>query len=611
MDITTTLQADVAAAIKAEFGADIPAGEIVIQPTRPDFEGDFTVVTFSLSKPLRSAPPQIAEKLGTALTGRSDIVDSYSVVKGFLNLHLSDECWRRLLDQMISSEAWWQGDPTGEKVMVEFSSPNTNKPLHLGHVRNILLGWSISQILQEQGHEVIKVQVVNDRGIAICKSMLAWSLWADGATPESTGTKPDHFVGQWYVDFEKKFAEEYTKWQDTGDAKDLLADAPDDVGPADFFKRYKNTYFNTISPLGSQARELLLKWEDGDEETIALWRKMNGWVYAGFESTYGRMGVEFDKLYYESETYLLGKEMVQQGLDSGVFYRKEDNSVWVDLEDQGLDQKIVMRSDGTSVYLTQDLGTAQLRYEDFGTERMIYVVADEQNYHFDVLFASLKLLGAPYSDGLYHLSYGMVDLPTGRMKTREGTVVDADDLMDEVYQAVKEVVDERGELAPLPEEEREAILQQVSLAALKFFIIKVEPKKRMTFDPKESVDLQGQTGPYIQNAYVRIQSILRKAGEVPEPGNDYTLNQAERDLLASLNGFKAAIAQAAEQYNPGHVANYCYSLAKTFHKYYHDYRILNAETEDTRAIRLNLIEQISIVLRRGMHLLGIEMPSRM
>ena len=610
MDIFEHIQAAVAAAVKRSFDADIEASRILVQPTRKEFEGDYTAVIFPLVKQLRQAPEALGNAIGEDLVANDPDIAGFSVVKGFLNLSLSDTYWGNVLKRISTTSDWWKCPPQGGKAMVEFSSPNTNKPLHLGHIRNILLGWSMSRILEAVGVDVVKVQIVNDRGIAICKSMLAWQKFANGETPESAGVKSDHFVGQWYVRFDKELGIEYEKWQETDTAKDLAESAEDKEA---FFKKYKNTYFNEHSQLGREAREMLLKWEANDPEVRALWQQMNNWVYAGFDSTYESMKVEFDKLYYESDTYLLGLKLVDEGLEKGVFYRKDDGSVWIDLEDVGMDQKIVLRSDGTSVYLTQDLGTAQLRYEDFGTERMIYVVGDEQNYHFKVLFECMKRLGAPYADGLFHLSYGMVDLPDGKMKSREGTVVDADDLMEEVYQEARKAASERGEIAQLEEEEQEEILRRISLSALKYFIIKVEPKRRMTFNPAESVDMQGQTGPYIQNAYVRIQSILRKAQQSASDGTGsaYVLNTEERNLLATLLGYTQVVEQAAEQYNPGAIANYCYQLAKALHRYYHEFRILNAETDAARSARLQLIEQIGVALREGMYLLGIEMPSRM
>ena len=610
MEISSKIQDIVASAVKAAYAVELPADTIQVQATRADFEGDFTIVTFPLAGRLKEAPPVIADKLGQYLVDHEELVSEFGVVKGFLNLSLSQAHWYEELKTMNSSDTWWKGDPSGRRVLVEYSSPNTNKPLHLGHVRNILLGWSMSCILKASGDEVYRVQIINDRGIAICKSMLSWQKWGEGITPEAAGVKPDHFVGDWYVQFEKEFRSEYEGWQQSEEATALF-ESSDSENEEDFFKGYKNTYFNEQSTLGREARSMLIAWEDNDPTVRGLWNQMNGWVYDGFNTTYDRIGVRFDKLYYESETFLLGKEMVREGIDKGVFFQRDDGSVWVDLTEAGMDEKILLRSDGTSVYVTQDLGTAQLRYDDFGTEHMIYVVGDEQNYHFKVLFETLKRLEKPYAGGLYHLSYGLVDLPTGRMKTREGTVVDADDLMDEVYNEVKKEAEERGEIVILPKEEQEAILHKVSLGALKYFIIKVEAKKRMTFNPAESVDLQGQTGPYIQNAYVRIQSILRKAGGVPELDESYKFNNAERELIQLMSSFRTVIKQSADQYNPGHLANYCYTLAKTLHRYYHDFRILNAESDEARIFRLNLINQIGNVIEAGMKMLGIDMPSRM
>ena len=492
-----------------------------------------------------------------------------------------------------------------QKVLVEFASPNTNKPLHLGHIRNILLGWSTSKILQACGHDVKRVQIVNDRGIAICKSMLAWQKFGEGATPQSTGIKSDHFVGDWYVRFEKEFTAEYKAWQETAAAKDLYSKRKETENTEqEFFKGYKNHYFNTASILGGEARELLLKWEAHDPDTIALWKKMNGWVYEGFEETYASLGVTFDKLYFESDTYLLGKDLIEDGLKQGSFYKKDDGSVWVDLTDAGLDHKLLLRSDGTSVYMTQDLGTAQERYHDFGAERMVYVVADEQNYHFQALFAIMAKLRAPYAKGLYHLSYGMVELPEGKMKSREGTVVDADDLMADVIEEARQAAAEREMTDP-------EIVRRIGMAALKYFMIKVDPRKRMTFDPKASVDLQGQTGPYIQNAYVRIQSILRKAGDTRGSYEGYVLNDDEKLLLNMLGQCPHIIDSAAKEYSPALVANYAFALAKEYHRYYHDVKVLQAETEAAKEFRLILIKLIADVLRHTMDLLGIEMPERM
>ncbi|MDX1942558.1 MAG: arginine--tRNA ligase [Saprospiraceae bacterium] len=628
LHITTIIQEHIIKAVQELYGEIIPDTQVQISATRKEFEGDYTIVTFPFTKIAKKKPEEIGEELGSYLVANVAEVKAFNVIKGFLNLVVSDGFWTSFLEQIYDNPNHGQHSPSGEKVMVEFSSPNTNKPLHLGHIRNNLLGWSCSKILEAAGYEVVRVQVVNDRGIAICKSMLAWQKFGNDATPESTGIKSDHFVGDYYVLFEQKFQEEYKVWQQTEVAKTLFEQRKKkELDEKEFYKEFKNTYFNEYSKLGSSAREMLLKWEAGDEATIALWQKMNGWVYHGFEETYKKLGVSFDKYYYESDTYLLGKDIIQNGLDKSIFYKKDDGSVWVDLTDAKLDHKILLRSDGTSVYITQDLGTAQLRYKDFGANRMIYVVADEQNYHFQVLFEILKRLEEPYAEGLYHLAYGMVDLPTGKMKSREGTVVDADDLIAEVIAEARENSKERDTLADISKEEQEDILRKIGLAALKFFIIKVHPKKRMIFDPKESVDLQGQTGPYVQNAYVRIRSVLRKAessfaeataGEgngqlsIGRKSLEYNhLETDEKDLIAQLYEFPNLILEAAREYDPSVIANYSYNLAKSYHKFYHDFSILKAESEAAIAFRLKLCQAIANTLRFGMDLLGIEMPERM
>ncbi len=617
--ITTIIQDSVTRAVLELYGQSVPITQIQISPTRKEFEGDYTIVTFPFTKITGRKPEVIGEELGNFLVDNVHEIKAYNVIKGFLNLVVSDHYWTNFLEDIYTQENYGQQSPNGEKVLVEFSSPNTNKPLHLGHIRNILLGWSCYKILQAAGYDVNRVQIVNDRGIAICKSMLAWQKFGNDATPESTDTKSDHFVGEYYVLFEKKFQEEYKTWQQTDAAKAIFESRKKaELNEIDFFKEYKNTYFNEYSVLGREAREMLLRWEAGDADTIALWKQLNGWVYHGFEETYHKLGVEFDKLYYESNTYLLGKDIVEDGLKREVFYQKPDGSVWIDLTAAKLDHKLVLRSDGTSVYMTQDLGTARLRHEDFNMNRAVYVVADEQNYHFQVLFEILKKLEEPYARGLYHLSYGMVDLPTGKMKSREGTVVDADDLVAEVIAEARENSKERDTLSELSEYEQEDILRKIGLAALKFFIVKVHPQKRMTFDPKESVDMQGQTGPYVQNAYVRIQSVLRKA-EMEGWDNDrlsvsaayQTLETDEKDLIAQLYTFPSLIQEAAASYDPSTIANFCYTLAKSYHKFYHDYSILRAETEEAVAFRLKLCQATANVLRFGMDLLGIEMPEKM
>lgn len=614
MNILDTIQQGVIRGVEALYQHEITPKQITLNSTRKEFDGDYTVVVFPFTRMAKKKPEQIGEELGRFLVEHVEEITNFNVIKGFLNLTVSDDYWQSFLFDMAAQSDYGRHPRNGQRVMVEFSSPNTNKPLHLGHIRNILLGWSTAQILEAAGYDVVRVQIVNDRGIAICKSMLAWQRFGEGSTPESTNTKSDHFVGKYYVLFEQKFQEEYRAWQQGPEGLAAYREkAKEDQDEIAFFKSFKNTYFNEHSALGAEAKDMLRQWEAGDPQTIALWKRMNNWVYEGFDITYDRLGVSFDKLYYESETYLLGKDAIEQGLQDGVFYQKEDGSVWIDLTDAKLDHKLVLRSDGTSVYMTQDIGTAQLRYQDFPVDKMVYVVADEQDYHFKVLFEIMKRLGAPYAEGMYHLSYGMVDLPTGKMKSREGTVVDADDLMHEVIEEARQNAQERGTLTEVTAEEQSAIIRQVGLAALKFFIIKVQPRKRMTFDPKESVDMQGQTGPYVQNAYVRIQSVLRKAGswDLAFAKKYQQLETAEKDLIANLFAFPEVIRLAAEEYDPSTVANFCFDLAKAYHRFYHDYSILRAESEEAKAFRLVLSQGIAQVLQQGMYLLGIDMPARM
>lgn len=609
------LESGVQAALTALYDADGAAQAITLQTTRKEFAGEFTVVTFPLTKIARKKPDEIAQDIGAYLKENVAEVADFNVIKGFLNLEIADAVWRDFLLAEPVHPDYGQAPAKGETVVVEFCSPNTNKPLHLGHIRNILLGWSTSQLLEKAGYDVKKVQIINDRGIAICKSMLAWQKEADGATPESVGMKPDHFVGHYYVLFEKLFQAEYKEWQGTAEGR-AVYDKLGKEGQSDeaFFKSYSKKYFNEHSVIGEEARNMLLRWEAGDEATVELWKTMNGWCYAGFNETYDNLGVDFDKLYYESETYVLGKDMVDKGLEKGVFQRRDDGSIFADLTDAKLPEKTLVRSDGTSIYITQDLGTAALRYEDFGARRMIYVVGDEQNNHFSQLFELLRRLDEPYADGLYHLSYGMVDLPTGKMKSREGTIVDADDLMKEVIHEARLASQERAATEGLSPEEQEAIIRQIGLAALKFHIIKVGPQKRMTFDPKESVDMQGQTGPYVQNAYVRTQAVWRKAGADRDvsAAKDYTtLAPAEKELISQLYGFPALILDAAENYDPSVIAMFCYELAKNLHKFWHDHSILSAESEAAIAFRLQLCRAVGNALRTGMSLLGIEVPQRM
>ncbi|SEQ05193.1 arginine--tRNA ligase [Neolewinella agarilytica] len=608
------IEAGVKAAITDLYQADGSSQEITLQSTRREFEGEFTVVTFPLTRLARKKPDEIAEELGAYLKEKVAEIADYNVIKGFLNLVIADDYWRDFLLEAPIKEGYGSSPANGESVVVEFSSPNTNKPLHLGHVRNILLGWSSAQMLSAAGYDVKKVQIINDRGIAICKSMLAWQRFGEGATPESTGTKPDHFVGDYYVLFEQKFQAEYKAWQETAEGQEVFAKlGKEKQTPEAFFKGYAKKYFNDYSELGAAAKNMLLQWEAGDAETRALWEKMNGWVYEGFEETYQKLGVSFDKLYYESNTYVLGKDMVELGLEKGVFQKREDGSVFADLTDAKLSEKTLMRADGTSIYITQDLGTARLRYDDFGAKRMIYTVADEQNHHFATLFELLKRLEEPYANGLYHLSYGMVDLPSGRMKSREGTVVDADDLMKEVIHEARLMSQERAATSELSQEEQDEIIRQIGMSALKFHIIKVGPQKRMTFDPKESVDMQGQTGPYVQNAYVRTRAVWRKAGnpDVSLAKNYTGLAPAERELVNQLYAFPGLVKTAAESYDPSLVAMFCYDLAKSLHKFWHDHSILSAESPEAIAFRLQLCKAVGNTLQKGMGLLGIEVPERM
>lgn len=612
MQIRTYLTEQLQQLLQQQFSLDIPTEDLLINVTRPEFAGEYTLVVFPLAGRLKMSPPQAAQAIGEAAKAQLRIRD-YNVVKGFLNLSLDPSLWLEFLEEVKTSDNYGQHPRKDSTVMVEFSSPNTNKPLHLGHIRNILLGWSMYEILSAAGHRVLRTQIINDRGIAICKSMLAWQKWGQGTTPASTQTKGDHFVGDYYVRFENEFRREFQAWQQTDEAQAVFeTQHRSDETKAAFFARYKNEYFNTASTLGKEAREMLIRWENNDPDTMDLWRQMNGWVYEGFDATYERLGVAFDHIYYESDTYLLGKSIVEQGLQSGVFYQKDDGSVWVDLENEGMDQKILQRSDGTSVYITQDIGTAVQRYQDHQAHRMIYVVADEQNYHFEVLFAICRLLEQPFADGMHHLSYGMVELPHGKMKSREGTVVDADDLMDDVKSEARSIALDKGTINDLPEAEQEDIVTRIGMAALKYHMIRVQPQRRMVFDPAESVDMQGQTGPYIQNAYVRIRSILRKQ----ETGTAvhyraYQPSEYEMEILVHLAEYPAEILKAADQYDPSVIANYAYKLAKLYHKFYGEHRVLSAESEEARGFRLDLSAGVARVLSHSMNLLGIQMPHKM
>jgi arginyl-tRNA synthetase len=616
MHIHTTLQNAIKQAVADLYGETIEAEKVIVNVTPTDFEGDYSIVVFPFVKIAKKSPDVAAAELGAYLLQSVPEVAQFGVVKGFLNITLQATYWQGFLQTMLQHPRYGEQPANGQKVMVEYSSPNTNKPLHLGHIRNILLGWSCSRILEAAGYQVVRAQIINDRGVAICKSMLSWLKYGEGKTPENSGTKGDHLVGDFYVLFEQKTKEEYKTWQQTEVAQNLFGQRKKaEQGADDFFKEYKNKWFNEHSVLGAEVRDMLLRWEAGDADTLALWRQMNGWVYSGFDKTYGDLGVRFDKLYYESDTYLLGKDIVDDGLHKGVFFKKEDGSVWIDLSDAGHDQKIILRADGTSVYITQDLGTARMRYEDFGCDKFVYVVATEQDYHFQVLFETLKRLGEPYAEGLYHLSYGLVELPTGRMKTREGTVVDADDIIAEVVRIATEQASERAEIDGVPEAARLENLRKVGLGALKFFIIKVHPKKKMIFNPEESVDMQGQTGPYIQYSFVRINGLMQrveKEGVSLEGASNYqAIQPQEKDLLVALHDYPSILKNAAQEYDPSLLANYCYDLARKYHRFWHDLSVFNADHADTRAFRLTLSKAVGQVLRSGMDLLGIEMPDRM
>lgn len=574
------------------YGSAIEADKIVIQETRKEFEGQITVVTFPFTRNSKKTPEQTGADLGEYLKEQLPEVTGYNIIKGFLNLNISDNYWAgRLLTDILSAD-YGQFPPNGEKVMVEYSSPNTNKPLHLGHVRNNLLGYSVAEILSANGYEVIKANLVNDRGIHICKSMLAWQQFGNGETPASSGLKGDHLVGKYYVIFDKEYKKEIATLQSAGQTED---------------EAKKN------APVIKQAQEMLLKWEAGDPAVKELWSKMNGWVYEGFGETYKMLGVDFKKYYYESDTYLLGKDIIEEGLQNGVLFRKDDGSVWIDLTANGLDQKLVLRADGTSVYITQDLGTAQLKYDDFQMDKSIYVVGNEQDYHFKVLFLILEKLGKSWAKGLFHLSYGMVDLPSGKMKSREGTVVDADELMDEMIRTAKERTEELGKVDGFTEAEKSKLYEMIGLGALKFFLLKVEPKKRLLFDPKESIDFQGHTGPFIQYTHARIRSVLAKAAYHRKLSKSYSheLTFLERDLIVILSKYPDVIASSAKEYSPAQVANYVFELAKLFNKFYHEESILKAEDPDVRNFRLDLASATAAVISKSMKLLGIEAPDRM
>ena len=589
------IQQAVIAAVKELYGQEIPEKLATLQKTRAEFEGNLTLVVFPFLKMSKKAPEATAEEIGQYLKEHCPAVSGYNVVKGFLNLSIGGNAWINVLNE-IDANPHYGEKPVTEKsplVMIEYSSPNTNKPLHLGHVRNNLLGWSLAQIMTANGNKVVKTNIVNDRGIHICKSMLAWLKWGNGETPETSGKKGDHLIGDYYVAFDKHYREE---------VKELMA------------KGMSEEEAKNEAPLIKEAHEMLVKWEQNDPEVRGLWRKMNEWVYAGFDETYKALGVGFDKIYYESDTYLEGKEKVEEGLEKGLFYRREDGSVWADLTGEGLDEKLLLRSDGTSVYMTQDIGTAKLRFQDYPIDQMIYVVGNEQNYHFQVLSILLDKLGFKWGKDLVHFSYGMVELPNGKMKSREGTVVDADDLMQLMVDDALKTSQELGKFNDMTDEERKEIARIVGMGALKYFILKVDARKNMLFNPEESIDFNGNTGPFIQYTYARIRSILRKAeaeGLVAKTSDSISLNEKEIALIQKMSEYGAAVAQAGKDYSPSGIANYCYELTKAFNQFYHDYSILGAETQELKQLRLALAKNVAKTIKNGMSLLGIEVPERM
>ncbi|WP_285008619.1 arginine--tRNA ligase [Pedobacter faecalis] len=577
--------------IKHLYQEEVPRSVINIQDTRKEFEGQVTIVVFPIVRHSKKSPEQTAQDLGNYLVEKLEEVTGFNVVKGFLNLSISDAFWVNLFNTALLQPDFGTFPSNGRKVMVEYSSPNTNKPLHLGHVRNNLLGYSVAELLKAVGCEVTKVNLVNDRGIHICKSMLAWQKWGNGETPESTGMKGDHLVGKYYVVFDKEYKKQIDELKAAGQTEE---------------EAKKN------APLIKEAQKMLQLWESGDAGVISLWETMNGWVYQGFGITYNKLGVDFDKYYYESNTYLLGKDTVEEGLAKGVFFKKPDGSVWIDLTADGLDEKLVLRADGTSVYITQDLGTAQMKYDDFGTEESIYVVGNEQDYHFKVLFLILEKLGKSWAKGLYHLSYGMVDLPSGKMKSREGTVVDADDLIEEMVETARIKTEVLGKTNDFDEAEKANLYYNIGMGALKYFLLKVEPKKRLLFDPKESIDFQGNTGPFIQYTHARIRSLLAKAAYVENSPVEAAINASERDMVMLLAKYPAELQEAAAAHSPATLANYLYEVAKLFNKFYHEVPpIIKEEDNDIKQFRLNLCAVTASILKRGMRLLGIEVPERM
>ena len=605
MNIEQTISLKAQEAVKALYGQDVPESMVQLQKTKREFEGSLTLVVFPFLKISRKKPEDTAQEIGQWLQEHCDAVERFNVVKGFLNIVVAQKAWVSLLNAINADPTYGEKKATEQSplVMIEYSSPNTNKPLHLGHVRNNLLGWSLAKIMEANGNRVVKTNIVNDRGIHICKSMLAWQKWGNGETPETSGKKGDHLIGDYYVAFDKHYREEVKTLKAQFVAEGMADEAAEEKAKAE-------------SPLMKEAHEMLVKWENNDPEVRALWTKMNDWVYAGFDQTYKALGVGFDKIYYESNTYLVGKKKVEEGLAKGLFFRKDDNSVWADLTNEGLDQKLLLRSDGTSVYLTQDIGTAEMRFADFPIDKMIYVVGNEQNYHFQVLSILLDRLGFKWGKELVHFSYGMVELPNGKMKSREGTVVDADDLIDAMVNDALKTSEELGKFKDMSDDERREIARIVGLGALKYFILKVDARKNMLFNPEESIDFNGNTGPFIQYTYARIRSILRKAEAegITLPtmlADNMPLNDKEKDLVQKMNDFGAAVEQAGKDYSPSGIANYCYELTKEFNQFYHDYSILGADTQDEKIVRLVIAANVGKTLKNGMALLGIEVPERM
>ena len=596
MSIVIEIKSLVQAALREQYGYSATEKELTINSTKPEFEGDYTIVLFGLVKQLKKSPEQLGEELGRALLDKhGNLFTSYNVIKGFLNLGIADSYWSKVLDDHYQNPLFGTRPSNGQRVMVEYSSPNTNKPLHLGHLRNIFLGWSIAEILKHSGYDLVKSCIVNDRGIHICKSMIAWQRFANGATPASTGTKGDHFVGEYYVKFNDAYKAEVDELVSQGMEKDRA---------------------EKEAPIMKATQQMLLDWEAGKPEVMELWQTMNGWVYDGFDLTYKRIGADFQKMYYESNTYLLGKQFVEEGLQSGVFFKKEDGSVWIDLTADGLDEKLVLRKDGTSVYITQDLGLAQQKYEEFRYDQSIYVIADEQNYHMKVLKLILQKLGKPYADGIHHLSYGMVELPSGRMKSREGTVVDADDIVEEMVNVARAKTEELGKVKDFTEAELRDLYEIIALGALKFFLLRVDPKKKMIFNPEESIDFHGFTGPFVQYTHARIKSVLRKAAEAgTSPGTALPANspllKLERELIILLEQYPVILEQAVTEHNPSVIAIYVFNLAKTFNTFYTEHSVMSAESAEKKQLRLRLAAMTAQVIAAGMGMLGIRVPERM